>query len=734
MDLIILLTILALSIGVSSVWGRPIYINKLPYTINQSGYYILNTSCKNLPLTAITIDADNVVLDGNGNVLDGVGTDNICCGIYITGHNITIKNLTVKEFGTGIMFDSSSNNTITNVNVYDNRYGIFLEDSSNNTIINNTFKNCGLDVSIGSFNNKVENNTVNGKPLVYLENEKNKVINNAGQVIAINCENITVKDVELNNASIGIGFYNVSNSKITNVNVYNNSEYGIFLIGSSNNTITNINACNNRAGIFLWDSSSNIIYLNNFINNTNNIYIERHSQNNTFHSLTKINYTYNGTNHTNYLGNYYSDYSGKDNNSDGIGDTPYIIDANNNITDKYPLISPIENYIIINKSTENVINGTTITENTTKIITKPDLTEKICTEYLDYRTPGEIEIKVKNIGNKEVTEPFNVTINISGEIYKEEINNLSINEEKTLTFNYTPNETGTIKVTVIVDEGNRINESNENNNVITKEIPIIEQPVYVTIDTTKIINNILNASIIIVNPNDKRTITKFNGTLNLTNLEIINYSPQEVYVNKTTGFFNGTITNGTGTINILTLELKVINISKNYTIDLENINLLDEGNYTFNNIKIIHSTITNKIKIENVKIIPSENINISVVPLNETPINITVPLINTTIDKVLSEINISAIEEILPTAKEINIEEIKDTNTAEEIANKILENIKPVISKGFNITKKMKEVKEEGNKIITNITINITNTSSKGFITLVVPVGDIDNFTIYSRW
>jgi len=40
-------------------------------------------------------------------------------------------------------------------------------------------------------------------------------------------------------------------------------------------------------------------------------------------------------------GNYWSDYNGTDANHDGIGDTPYVIDANN--ADNYPLMTP---YII----------------------------------------------------------------------------------------------------------------------------------------------------------------------------------------------------------------------------------------------------------------------------------------------------------------------------------------------------------------------------------------------------
>ena len=57
----------------------------------------------------------------------------------------------------------------------------------------------------------------------------------------------------------------------------------------------------------------------------------------------------NGSTYTNYLGNYWDDYSGNDSNNDGIGDTPYLIDSD---SDDYPLVTPFENYLIKSSSHE----------------------------------------------------------------------------------------------------------------------------------------------------------------------------------------------------------------------------------------------------------------------------------------------------------------------------------------------------------------------------------------------
>jgi len=57
-----------------------------------------------------------------------------------------------------------------------------------------------------------------------------------------------------------------------------------------------------------------------------------------------MNYQYNSRVLRSRLGNYWADYTGRDENADGIGDEPKVIDEENK--DFYPLIQPVENYVI----------------------------------------------------------------------------------------------------------------------------------------------------------------------------------------------------------------------------------------------------------------------------------------------------------------------------------------------------------------------------------------------------
>jgi parallel beta-helix repeat protein len=138
-----------------------------------------------------------------------------------------------------------------------------------------------------------------------------------------NAQNNTIYGNNITNNGGGIGLYNSRGNSIYGNNIIGNSAWGIsFSYYSGNNTIYGNNLTNNFSGIAIGSSSTNnMIFHNNFMNNYSQVDVSGATA-----------FWDNGSE-----GNYWSDYNGTDNNHDGIGDTPYIIDENN--TDHYPLMS-----------------------------------------------------------------------------------------------------------------------------------------------------------------------------------------------------------------------------------------------------------------------------------------------------------------------------------------------------------------------------------------------------------
>jgi len=187
--------------------------------------------------------------------------------LWYYSENTIITGNTISNNGFGLEIRSSSNNTITGNNIISNtRFGVDLSYSNNNLLSNNTFFNNGLWVSY-SYQNTVLNNTVNCKPLVYFENESDIVIDDAGQVILINCDNMTVQNLEISNSSVGIFLWDTHNSHILGNTISSNNYVGIFLDSSNNNTIAGNNISNNYVGIGLLSSNSSTLFENAFFNN-----------------------------------------------------------------------------------------------------------------------------------------------------------------------------------------------------------------------------------------------------------------------------------------------------------------------------------------------------------------------------------------------------------------------------------------------------------------------------------
>ncbi|MGB3458025.1 MAG: alpha/beta fold hydrolase [Halobacteriota archaeon] len=341
----------------NKVNGKPlVYLEDASdYTVEDAGQVILvnctNITVENLDLANTSVGVELWKTEDSKVLNNTVSNNGNGISLYRSSNNsITGNNVRSNSIG-GISLWNSCNNTITGNNVCNNSNGgISLWNScNNNTITGNTFVNCGLFV-FEHYQNAVGDNTVNGKPLVYLVDASDYTVRDAGQVILVNCNNITVEGLDLSNTSVGIELWKTEDSKVLNNTVSNDSNTGIILSDSSNNTITGNNVRNNSNGdIDLSDSSNNSIYLNNFINNTDSV--DSYASTNIWNSPEEITYTYNRTTYASYLGNYWADYKGRA-DANGIGNTPYSIDPEKDDCDLYPLMTPFENYISSEFETE----------------------------------------------------------------------------------------------------------------------------------------------------------------------------------------------------------------------------------------------------------------------------------------------------------------------------------------------------------------------------------------------
>ena len=175
-------------------------------------------------------------------------------------------------------------------------------------------------------------------------------------------ENTIRRNTFLNTAK-GIFLQSAMKNTIYGNNITNSSQFGITLESSNDNLIEENIVSKNSIGIELDKYSlSNQIFRNNFDNSQNVI---SKSATSVWSSPDPFTYTYLGNNKQSYMGNYWSDYRGKDKNGDGIGDTSYgimiganpkaILESYQNINDAFPLMDPLPFYYDVVPVKEGVI-------------------------------------------------------------------------------------------------------------------------------------------------------------------------------------------------------------------------------------------------------------------------------------------------------------------------------------------------------------------------------------------
>jgi parallel beta-helix repeat protein len=229
----------------------------------------------------IWIIRDNIVLEGTGGILFGE--------INVTRvTNVTIRNFVIQDKNFGLVIDHASFITITDC------------------VIRNVIE--GI-VSISSNNLNITNNIIEGvQNGMRLQNvHSSKIIDNE------------IKDY----ITYGIDCSVLSDSVFTGNIISEGRDFGISLMGGDNNKFHDNYIQSNSDGLIALQSSNNLFVGNQF-----------RAINKQIMALTEgfVNTWDNGSH-----GNFWIDYSGIDADGDGIGDTAYIINADNQ--DNYPLIS-----------------------------------------------------------------------------------------------------------------------------------------------------------------------------------------------------------------------------------------------------------------------------------------------------------------------------------------------------------------------------------------------------------
>jgi parallel beta-helix repeat protein len=249
----------------------------------------------------------------------------------LSGNNIRVEGLTLTSGRAGVEFSGASQSSVTDIISHDNVYAVLIEHATNNRVSASNLSNNGygiyLDGSSGNtfYANDARNEKGNGNAL------------GDGIFMSESNSNTIVQNALSNNHVYGITLLSSSNNVISNNSINANEEFAVRLRNNANNNIFTLNTFSGNAKLAVYSgySSGNSFYLNDFVNNSAGILS---TNGDIVNSTEKYAYTYSGATYSSYLGNYYSDYKGADNDGNGIGDTPATTG------DAYPLVHPVGQY------------------------------------------------------------------------------------------------------------------------------------------------------------------------------------------------------------------------------------------------------------------------------------------------------------------------------------------------------------------------------------------------------
>ena len=266
-------------------------------TLSGHSIYVRN----DIYLENLTVDKSIKLIGENkyNTIIDG---QDVGCVINITASNVSISNFMIKNSGNfsymgysdaGVSVITDYTNRLENCTFYNNiitdcLVGIRIINGMNMTVHENVLKDCGIGVSTAGLEQFViDHNEI-------MDNERGLYIGFESQ------HGLISENIISNNSQRGLVIYYSKNNTIWSNTIKNNSGYGIEI----------------KMGLV---SENNSIHHNNFVDNSYPGAFDYYSNDWDY--------------------NYWSWYSGSDNNNDGIGDIPHIIYGSGTNQDYHPLMN-----------------------------------------------------------------------------------------------------------------------------------------------------------------------------------------------------------------------------------------------------------------------------------------------------------------------------------------------------------------------------------------------------------
>jgi parallel beta-helix repeat protein len=257
------------------------------------------------------------------------------------GYNIIVKDNTYSE---NVLIDVEML-TLTG----ENKENTFIDGGGRDHVITVTDNAYGVNISGFTIQNSGNNNAGIYVSSEYSIIEENIITNNdeAMRLVDSGANQIHSNTIEGN--TYGIVLDENTHGNIITGNIFTgNTLHGIWIrqFSSWNIIYDNIITGNNQYGIYIDDvSKGNVVIWNRITENKVGVNCSGYSDGNLFHHNSFIENELNACDSSfdrwddETEGNYWDDYTGIDEDGDGIGDTPYYIPCGDN-KDRYPLMNP----------------------------------------------------------------------------------------------------------------------------------------------------------------------------------------------------------------------------------------------------------------------------------------------------------------------------------------------------------------------------------------------------------